>query len=163
MNIQKIDSVNAVFGETFTREVTPSPKTPMANNVDPAKQSDTLPNISQAAINLHRIDQSLHYMETAVSKSKSQLAEMRRTLPPFQPEDAERVRILRGYIGLRQMIDELTFPPPAKSEWIKDGINLPPLSEKSSDQEVDGAISSLDNAAQTLHQKRASLGTGVGI
>ena len=163
MNVQKIQSIYLQAGEAFSNKTKSFPQKAVARNSDPIPQPDALPHISQAALNLHRIDQTMSDLEKMVSKMISQLLEMRRTLPPFKPEDAERVRILRGYIGLRHLIDKLTIPPPAKTEWIKEGINLPELSEKSTDQEVDRVFTELEKAVKFFRDKRSYLGALSGM
>ena len=157
MNVQKIQSIYLQVGEAFSNKTKSFPQKAVARNSDPIPQPDALPHISPAALNLHRIDHTMTDLERMVSKMINQLLEIRDTIPPFKPEDAERVRILRGYIGLRHLIDQLTIPPPAKSEWIKDGINLPELNEKSTDLEVDRAIADLEKSVTFIQNKRSSL------
>lgn len=157
MNVQKIESIYLQVGEAFSNKTKNFSQKTGARNSDPKLQPDALPHISPAALNLHRIDHSMTDLEKMVSKMINQLLEIRRTLPPFKPEDAERVRILRSYIGLRHLIDALTIPPPAKSEQIKEGIILPELNERSTDQEIDRAITDLEKSVTFIQDKRSSL------
>jgi len=152
MNVQKIGNISLIIGEAAVKKANSSAKTPIDGNVDSTQRFDALTDISPAAVTLQRSDQALTQMENSASKMKTQLMKVRRTLPPFEPGDAERVRILRGYFGLRQLIDELTIPPPAKPSWLKEGIDQPKLNAESADQEVEMAV--------TVQQKRASPGAG---
>jgi hypothetical protein len=166
MNVQNIGIIYSAIGEgapvpAGTTGVT-GPKGSRYSDSAP-QGADAKTDISPTGRTLSQLDGTLAYVGQVVSKMKDQLLEIRRTLPPFKPEDSERVRILRGYIGLRQLIDELTYPPPAKSDQVNDGINLPKLSDTATDQELDKAVSTLDKTTQTLQEKRNSLGSLLGV
>ena len=166
MNVQNIGINYSAIGEgaPVLAGVTGSTGPKESRGADSSAQgTDAKTEISQTGRTLSQLDGTLAYMGQVVSKMKDQLLEIRRTLPPFKPEDADRVRILRGYIGLRQLIDELTYPPPAKSEQVNDGINLPKLSDTATDQELDKALNTLDKTTQTLQEKRNSLGSLLGM
>jgi hypothetical protein len=166
MNIQNIGMSYSVVGETRPsfKETQTSPGSPMPGNAGSGTEEiGARTDISQTARTLSHLVGTLSHTGKVIAKMKDQLLEIRRTLPPFQPGDAERVRILRGYIGLRQLIDELTVPPPAKSEQFKEGLQLPVLNDKATDQELDAAIKILDRTEQTIREKQGSLGTLIGL
>ena len=50
-------------------------------------------------------------IEKTASSLKEEINTMQRTLPPFPPGSQERVRLLKSYIGLRKLIEQLTVPP----------------------------------------------------
>jgi hypothetical protein len=166
MNVQNIGIIYSAIGEGAPVPAgtngSSGPKESRSTDFS-LQGADAKADISQTGRTLSQLDGTLAYMGQIVSKMKDQLTEIRRTLPPFKPEDSERVRILRGYIGLRQLIDELTYPPPAKTDQINEGVNLPELSDTATDQEIDQAVSSLDNTSQTLQEKRNSLGSLIGL
>lgn len=81
---------------------------------------------------------------------KEAMISIRRTLPPFPPGSQERVRILKGYIGLRRLIEQLTLPRNWGEDPILKRIDLPELGEEATDQEIDHAISGLEKAIASL-------------
>jgi hypothetical protein len=165
MNIQNIGILYSTVGEARPvpkgTQASPGSKIP-GNPASGTEEIGARTAISQNARNLSHLDGTLSFIEQVVAKMKEQLLEIRRTLPPFGPEDAERVKILRGYVGLRQLIDQLTFPQPAQSEQFKEGLDFPKLSDKATDQEVDRAMIVLDKTSRTIQEKRTSLGTLIG-
>jgi hypothetical protein len=166
MNIQNIGIIYSTIGEASSNSKTVSASTGSQKTEGftlAPKESYARTQISRTGRTLSQVEGTLSQIGQAVSKVKDQLLEVRRTLPPFKPEDAERVRILRTYIGLRKLIDELTFPPPAKSDQVKGDIQLPALSDTASDQEVDGAVNALSKAEQTIQGKRISLEALLGL
>jgi hypothetical protein len=166
MNIQNIGIIYSMMGEASSNSKTVSASTGSQKTEGftlAPDESIAKTEISRAGRTLSQVDGTLSEIGQTVSKVKDQLLEVRRTLPPFRPEDAERVRILRTYIGLRKLIDELTFPPPAKTDQVKEDIQLPALSDTASDHEVDGAVDALSKTEQTIQEKRFSLGTLLGL
>ena len=51
-------------------------------------------------------------VENSVEGMKGQFGEFLKYYPPFPPGSEERIKLLRGYVGFRKLIDQLTFPPP---------------------------------------------------
>jgi hypothetical protein len=166
MNVQNIGILYSMLGEVSPnpKSVSGSPGSQKTEGFTLAPdESDAKTQISRTGRTLSQLDGTLSFIGQAVSKVKDQLLEMRRTLPPFKPEDAERVRILRSYIGLRKLIDELTVPHPANTDKVKEDIQLPALSDTASDQEVVGAVNALSKTEETIQGKRVSLGTLLGL
>jgi hypothetical protein len=165
MDVQNIGTIYSMVGESIPcpKGGETSPGSQKSNNADGLIGMDARPDISQTARTLSHLDGTLATMGQVVAKMKEHLLEIRRTLPPFQPDDAERIRILKGYFGLRKLIDELTVPHPVKSEQLKEGLNVPELSDTASDQELDAAIAVLDRTGQTIREKQGSLGTLFGL
>ena len=60
-------------------------------------------------------DKILKGVEDYVDHMKAQLERIIKNFPPFPPESAERIRLLRSYAGFRRLIDQLTIPPPEES------------------------------------------------
>jgi len=61
-------------------------------------------------------DKILNGVEDSVDGMKAQLGQILKNYPPFPPGSQERIRLLRGCVGLRKLIDQLTFPPPEESK-----------------------------------------------
>ena len=63
-------------------------------------------------------DKILNGVGDYADRMKAQLERIIKNFPPFPPEDAERIKLLRGYAGVRKLIDELTIPPPEESAVV---------------------------------------------
>jgi hypothetical protein len=162
MNIEKIGSLSLLSDNTFFKLVKNSPKSSAASSKtyrsrQAESEKEIVPHFSEAAVHLQKMDQQLDQIEKTAGSVREELTAMRRTLPPFPPGSEERVRILKGYVGLRKLIEELTIPPEVNSEKIKEEITIPKLSDQATDQEVDAVILALDKKMETIQQKRVSL------
>jgi hypothetical protein len=51
-------------------------------------------------------------LESYVERLKAQLERIIKNFPPYPPGSEDRIALLRGYVGFRKLIDELTIPPP---------------------------------------------------
>ena len=147
--------------QDFPRPRTESSKDPWIKTPDSGKE--IAPHFSEAAVRLQQMDQQMDQIEKTASSLREELNTMRRTLPPFPPGSQERVRLLKSYIGLRKLIEQLTVPPEVPFIRFKEDIQTPELSAQASDQEWDSAITALDKTQEAIQQKRASLETGIEI
>ncbi|OGP50504.1 MAG: hypothetical protein A2Y79_06320 [Deltaproteobacteria bacterium RBG_13_43_22] len=168
MEIQRIDNISLFVDNTLSRPVqdfpkprTVSSKTPWIKAPESAKEK--APHFSEAAMRLQEMDQQMDQIEKTASSVKEELNTMRRTLPPFPPGSEERVRILKGYIGLRKLIEQLTVPPEVPFIRFKEEISIPEMSDQASDQEWEKAIQALDKTKEAIQQKRASLESGIEV
>ena len=59
-----------------------------------------------------RLNKELNQIQDLVGRMKVLLETIVKTYPPFPPGSEERIRILKSYSALREMIDQLTIPPP---------------------------------------------------
>ena len=59
-----------------------------------------------------RFNEGLNQIQDLVGRMKALLETIVKNYPPFPPGSEERVRILKSYSTLREMIDRLTIPPP---------------------------------------------------
>lgn len=60
-------------------------------------------------------DKILKGVEDYVDRMRAQLERIIKNFPPFPPESKDRIKLLRDYAGFRQLIDQLTIPPPEES------------------------------------------------
>ncbi len=166
MEIQRIGDISLLVDNTFPRPVKDFPKIQSGPSKDPwiktpESVKEIAPRFSEAAVRLQRMDQQLDQIEKTASSLKEELNNIRRTLPPFPPGSQERVRFLKGYIGLRKLIEQLTVPPDLTFIRFKAAIQIPEMGAQSSDQEWDKVISALDKTQEAIQQKRASLESGI--
>jgi hypothetical protein len=147
--------------QEFSKSRTESSGIPWTKTLEIPKE--IAPNFSETAVRLQQMDQQMDEIEKTASSLREELNTMRRTLPPFPPGSQERVRLLKSYIGLRKLIEQLTIPPEVPFIRFKEEISLPEMSDKASDQDWDRAISALDKTQETIQQKRASLESGIEI
>lgn len=162
MTIQKIEGISSITEIQGGRAAFNFPETRSNTGEVPksgpqGKYSEKTPDISKFAFKLQEMDQQMMGLERKVSSIKEEMISMRRSLPPFPPGSEERVRILKGYIGLRKLIERLTIPREQNQERFLNKIGLPELGEEASDPEVDEAIKGLEKAAQTIARERTSL------
>jgi hypothetical protein len=165
MDIQKIDSIPLVMANTYSRTVQDFPKlrtedSGIPRTKTPESKKEIAPQFSETAVLLQKMDQQLDQIEKATSSLREELYTMQRTLPPFPPGSQERVRLLKSYIGLRKLIEDLTIPPEVPFFRFKEEISIPEISAKASDQDWDGAISALDKTQEAIQQKKASMVSG---
>jgi hypothetical protein len=166
MIIEKIESISGIVDSPFFKPVQNFPEPQAASSKSTLiKKSGSAQEIafqfSEEAQRLRQMGQQIDQIEKTISLVKEELSTMRRTLPPFPPGSEERVRILKSYLGLRKLIEQLTIPAEVDHERFKDGITIPVLSDQATDQEWDSAVSALDTATETIQQKRTSLKTGI--
>ncbi|MEW6187998.1 MAG: hypothetical protein AB1585_19935 [Thermodesulfobacteriota bacterium] len=162
MDIQKIEGISPIAESQRFRKVYNFPEKKSETGLTPNPKlseipTEKRPNISRFAFKLQKTDQDLMDLGKAISSVQEEMISMRRSLPPFPPGSQERVRILKGYIGLRKLIEQLTIPREQNQEQFFTKIGLPELSDEASDPEVDDAIQGLDNAARTIAEERAAL------
>jgi hypothetical protein len=168
MIIQQIEPIYLMADYTFYKSVQNiQPSQAISPSVPAGKKAgigrEKMPQFSGAALKLREMDQQMGQIEKAVSSVKEELNTMRRTLPPFPPGSQERVRILKSYIGLRKLIEQLTVPPDVTSERYKGGIDMPELSGQATDGEVDAVLLALDKIQETIQEKRASFAAGAEV
>lgn len=142
---------------------------------------------------LHNVNERLNGLASAVRRDDRQLAaagsllgRMREQLynvvkmfPPYPPGDADRIRFLRSFSGLRQQIDNLTIPPADARQVDLPGttgeagqaaatfapapqptFDLPKLSETANDEEIRAAMAALDQALAELSSRQDRLAAG---
>jgi hypothetical protein len=165
MIIQPIESISLLADNTFYQVVQKNQPAPAVPPGSPAGKKagigqEKKPQLTETARKLQERDKNLGQIERAVSSVKKDLIRMVRTLPPFPPGSQERVRILKGYIGLRKLIEALTIPPEVDPIKFREGIHLPELTEKASNQEVDEVLLDLEKPQKNLQEKRAALEAG---
>jgi hypothetical protein len=172
MIIQPIEPIIIPDDYTYYKSVQNIPATPPVSPGPPVSKKasvgkEKLPHFSEDAQRLRKMDQQMGQIEKTVSSVKEELSTMRRTLPPFPPGSQERVRILKSYIGLRKLIEQLTIPPEVTSNMdskiYNQGIHIPELGEQATDQEVDAALLALEKVQETIQGKMASLEAGIKI
>ena len=72
--------------------------------------------LNKASQKLQTGNKILNGVENSVDGMKAQLGQILKYYPPFPPGSGERIKLLRGYVGFRKLIDQLTFPPPEESK-----------------------------------------------
>ncbi len=60
-------------------------------------------------------DKILNRVEDYIDRMKAELERILKNFPPFPPGSEDRISLLRGYVGFRKLIDQLTIPPPEES------------------------------------------------
>jgi hypothetical protein len=165
MDIKKIDSISLLVANTYSRSVqdfpisrTESSRIPWTKT--PESTQDITPHFSEKAVRLQHMDQQMDQIGKTASSLKDQMNTILRTLPPFPPGSQERVRLLKSYIGLRKLIEDLTIPPEVPFFRFKEEISLPEISDKASDQDWERAISALDKTQKALQQQKALMESG---
>jgi hypothetical protein len=91
-------------------------------------------------------------IEKSASSLREKITTMQRTLPPFPPGSQERVRLLKSYVGLRKLIEQLTIPPEVPLFRQKKELDLPEISNPDSDQEWKTAVKGLDKTLGAIQQ-----------
>jgi hypothetical protein len=136
--------------------------------------------LNRVAASVRVADQIMDTIGKFIAEMKAQLERIIKNYPPFPPGSEERVKILRSYNALRKQIDQIAFPiknqegrkpagdpeivlkrsdPKTQStdNWVlqaKD-LDLPDLSDLTTDQEISAAIKRLVKADETLQGNRA--------
>ena len=64
---------------------------------------------------IRAVNNTMDLIEKHVLEMKATLESVVKAYPPYPQGSAERVAALRQFVGLRKMIDQLTFPPPEDS------------------------------------------------
>lgn len=55
-------------------------------------------------------------LNDSIERMKAALEGILKQFPPYPPESEDRIRALRSYAFFRKMIDQLTLPPPEKTQ-----------------------------------------------
>ena len=84
---------------------TPSTDRILINNLEGANEE-----IREVARQIREVDQTMDVVTQNLEKMTTSLETIVKQYPPFLQSDKERVTALRQFIGLRQMIDQLTVP-----------------------------------------------------
>ena len=63
-------------------------------------------------------DKIISRVEDYVDRMKAELERILKNFPPFPPGSEDRINLLRGYVGFRKLIDELTIPRPKESAVV---------------------------------------------
>lgn len=149
MAISKIDGIQPIGLSPVYDQVLMNP-VESAVRVQPVKDSPGAESKSDKFFNIDYLTYKslgLREQKQRLSKEIKRLIEemttFRRTLPPFPPGSEERIRILKGYIGIRKLIEKLTLPPERGKDPFIPPITLPDLEETASDEELDKALSGL--------------------
>jgi hypothetical protein len=69
--------------------------------------------------NLNSVAKNQRVFEKAndfIERMKAQLEQIQKQFPPFPPGSEDRVRALRSYTYFRNLIDQLTIPPPDETQ-----------------------------------------------
>jgi hypothetical protein len=158
MEIQKIDPISLLVDNALSRPVRGfhKPRNESSKNPwikVPEKAQKMHPEFSAAAVSFQQLDK----IEKTITSLKEEISTMRRTLPPFPPGSQERVRLLKSYIGLRKLIEQLTVPPEIPVIRQKKEIDLPEISNPNADQEWEAALTGLEKTQEVIRQVRASM------
>ncbi len=131
------------------------------------------------ASQIHQDDTQLASAGRILGQMKDQLYQIVKIYPPYPPGDADRVRFLRSFSGLRKQIDNLTIPPASKWQGTQPGTpaappkhiaavsapapqpgwGIPTLAEHASDKDVKAALEQVD---RTIGQIAAQQGRLAG-
>jgi len=118
------EAVNAnVQGENRERNITRLP----SDFIDLQKINDTFNAIARIQ---RGFEKHLQKLDDYLERMKAQLEQIVKQFPPFPPGSGDRVRALRAYAYFRNLIDQLTIPPPdeAQIRGMKELINTPETS-----------------------------------
>ena len=77
--------------------------------IDFQKINDTLNTIARGQ---RVFEKSFQKIDDYIERMKAQLEQIVKQFPPFPPGSEDRVRALRAYAYFRNLIDQLTIPPP---------------------------------------------------
>lgn len=72
--------------------------------------------LNEAAQKQQTGDKILNGVGDSIDRMKAQLGKIIKNYPPFPPGSEERIKLLRGYVGFRKLIDQLTIPPAEESK-----------------------------------------------
>jgi hypothetical protein len=89
---------------------TPSADRILINNLEGANEE-----IREVARQIREVDHAMDVISQNLEKMSAALEEIVKNYPPYLQNSKERVAALRQYVGLRQVIDQLTLPPPDHS------------------------------------------------
>jgi hypothetical protein len=67
--------------------------------------------INSVAATVRGADAVMQKIDKQIDHMKNQLLEHVKHYPPYDKASAERIRLLKQFIGFRKQIDQLTFPP----------------------------------------------------
>ncbi len=97
--------------------------------------------------------ETLKKVNDFVERMKERLSEIVKNYPPFPLDNPERMEMLKSFTALRKEIERMTFPPEEKHM-----PELPVVTQKSTNDELNGTIKTLDNAAGVINNNLGSLG-----
>jgi hypothetical protein len=168
MDIQRIDSISILVNNSYSRTAQDFPRPKVDSSKDPwiktlDNTKEIAPHFSNEAVQLQQMDQQIDQIGKTTSSLKEEIITMHRTLPPFPPGSQERVRLLKSYIGLRKLIEQLTIPREVPFIRIKEEMALPEINDQATDQEWEEAIRGLEKTQDLIQQRKASLKTGMEI
>ncbi len=96
---------------------------------------------------------TLNKVNEFVERMKERLGEIVKNYPPFPPDNPERMEMLKSFTALRKEIERMTFP--SEEKYLPE---LPVVTQKSTNEELNGTIKILDNAARAINDSLESLG-----
>lgn len=119
--------------------------------------------LNRLAESIRNKDEYLQQAGKLLGDMKTDLVRIIKNYPPYPPGDADRVRFLNGFNGLRRQIEQLTIPPDYDMVGEILGAaggsavaNLPELPTQASDEQVRQADAAVDRAqAETAAQRQA--------
>lgn len=103
----------AVSVPPVTEVTTPSPDRILINKLEGANDE-----IRTVAQQIRAVDHTMEAIEQNVQKMTASLEGIVKSYPPYLQGSKERITALRQFGGLRQLIDQLTMPPPDDSPAI---------------------------------------------
>jgi|GEM_PF-2901709 hypothetical protein len=156
MAVSKIDGIQPV-GTLPANQILMNLQSEPGIRVQPVKDStkaetktDKFPYIDYFSFKTLTQGERKNRLSKEIKRLIEEMTTIRRTLPPFPPGSEERIRILKGYIGIRKLIEQLTLPPERGKDPFLPPLSLPELREDASDQELDAAIHRLKDVAKVL-------------
>jgi hypothetical protein len=108
---------------------------------------------NQVARSVRIVDQSMGKIATQIDRMKEQLTQLIKQFPPFPPGSEEKIRHLRNFNGLREIIDQLTLPP--KEKYAQQLMTDPGRNESAGDWEI--AIGT-DGTPKKIHSQQVHNG-----
>lgn len=67
--------------------------------------------LSQIANTVNTVDTSMQRVNEVIEKMQAEMLAIKKQYPPFPPGSQERVEYLKSFQGLRDQINQMTFPP----------------------------------------------------
>jgi hypothetical protein len=156
-----VPKVNPVQNHQNSGHYSPPQTTPKASHenkeAQPTAGTDTMPSADRILLSrlegandqaqmtaqqIREVDNIMHTIGESVQKMLNSLESIVKVFPPYPTGSNERIQALRRFSGLRQIIDQLTVPPPDDSpakilgdktfpdagDWeFNTGGNAPPL------------------------------------
>ncbi|MBI5063910.1 MAG: hypothetical protein HZB87_10735 [Desulfatitalea sp.] len=130
-NVAAVSATNASKETRYSPSVVPPKTAQIIKNEDAqAVPAVTTPSTDRILINeleganeeirvvarqIREVDHTMEVISQNLEKMSASLEIIVKNYPPYLQDSKERVTALRQFVGLRQMIDQLTFPPPDDS------------------------------------------------